>query len=113
MLLASCAAEVVKQPSTFFEPAPASPAVFKTVQTTVFPEFSSGYKRAIAQGSVWKLAGTVAQGEVYIPIKTVFTVQGAHSHEAYLVVDKGKLTGFYLPVEKAYSPLMNPEIKLW
>lgn len=113
LLLSGCASEVIKQPATAFEPAPDSPPVFKTVQTTVFPEFSSGYKRAIQHGSVWKLAGTVSQGEVYAPVKTAFTVQGAHSHEAYLIVDKGKLVGFYLPVEKAYSPLMNPEIKLW
>jgi hypothetical protein len=35
----------------------------------------------------------------------VFTVEGSHIHEAYLVVDSGTLVGFYLPAEQSYSKL--------
>jgi hypothetical protein len=43
----------------------------------------------------------------------VFTIEGAHIHEAYLVVDAGdQLVGFYLPAEQAFSPMMPIALKL-
>jgi hypothetical protein len=113
VLLGGCASEVIKQPSAELVPAPVSAQSLKTVQAKVRPVFSSGYARFIEQGSLWRLVGKLPQGEVYASASGVFTARGAHSHEAYLIVDKGMLVGFYLPVEKAYSPLMNPGIRLW
>jgi len=39
-------------------------------------------------------------------------VEGAHVHEAYLVVAGDRLVGFYLPVEKAYSPATPVSLKV-
>jgi hypothetical protein len=65
----------------------------------------SGFHRTIAAGSQWQRAGSIEQGIVYKPYRDVFTVEGAHIHEAYLVVDKDTLVGFYLPAERGFSPL--------
>jgi hypothetical protein len=34
----------------------------------------------------------------------VFMVEGAHVHEAYLVLDGDQVVGYYLPVERAFAP---------
>ena len=51
------------------------------------------------------VAGTAEQGNVYRPVGDVFTVEGAHIHEGWLVVRDGILVGFYLPAERGYFPL--------
>jgi hypothetical protein len=56
-------------------------------------------------GSRWSLAGQLPQGLVYRPANGVFTIEGRQIHEAWLVVDKTRLAGFYLVGESAYSPL--------
>jgi hypothetical protein len=65
----------------------------------------TGYTRTLKAGSRWRAAGTVDQGDVYRPVGDVFTLEGAHIHEAWLVVRNGVLVGFYLPAEHGYSPL--------
>jgi hypothetical protein len=59
-------------------------------------------------GTRWDLVGEVAHGKVYKSKDSVFFLQGANSHEAYLVISGVKLVGFYLPGEKAWSPLDPP-----
>src|SRR5687768_14296820 len=63
-----------------------------------------GYQRMIPRGSAWTRVGRVAEGDVYKPLDRVFTVEGAHVHEAYLVLAGDRVVGFYLPVERAFSP---------
>ena len=65
---------------------------------------ASGYGRTLPAGSLWELRGNVPQGAVYRRSNGVFTIEGAHVHEAYIVVSNDQLVGFYLPVERAYSP---------
>jgi hypothetical protein len=36
---------------------------------------------------------------------TVFTIEGANTHEANLVVRDNRIVGFYLPAERAFAPL--------
>jgi len=54
---------------------------------------------------------SVTQGEVFKPYHDVFTLEGTNVHEAYLVVSNNTLKGFYLPVERTFSPL-NTQISL-
>lgn len=70
--------------------------------------FDTGYRRDLRAGSRWLRVGSVAQGAVYKPHDDIFTVEGAHMHEAYLVVGQGKVVGFYLPAERAFTPLSQP-----
>lgn len=68
-------------------------------------KLDTGYTRSLIAGSQWMRVGAIAQGQVYRPYNTIFTLEGTHVHEAYLVIANNNLTGFYLPVEHGYSPL--------
>jgi hypothetical protein len=71
-------------------------------------QLSTGYNRTLRQGTVWVAAGSIAQGEVYKPRDTVFSVEGTNVHDAYLVLSDGKLVGYYLPVERSYIAQPKP-----
>jgi len=101
--LAACASEVSRRP-TQFVPAQDSPSTTVEVLADTKITVGSGYERVIPSGSVWQLVGRAPEGEIYKPISQVFTVEGAHVHEAYLVLDGDRVVGFYLPVERAFSP---------
>src|SRR5262245_51026650 len=100
--LASCAPEVMRRPTqlTPMTESQSTIEILKDVSVLVGP----GYTRVISMGSAWTRIGRVSEGEVYKPVNRVFTVEGAHIHEAYLVLEGDRLTGFYLPVERAFSP---------
>lgn len=106
MWMTGCASEVVRRP-TALTPATEVPnetiEILKDTAVSVGP----GYDRIIAHGSVWTRIGHAPEGDVYKPVGTVFTVEGAQIHEAYLVLDGDRLVGFYLPVERAFSPASN------
>jgi len=99
-----CAAELARAPVAFTPVASGEPRTLR-VRETVSVTPSTGYTRVIKAGSTWRLAGSLPQGEVYRPVGDVFTVEGAHVHEAYLVVARGKVVGFYLSGEGAFAPL--------
>jgi hypothetical protein len=101
-LLTGCA---VKQDLVALTSAPAGEPLRKTLASPVELQLDTGYRRTLKQGSLWTFSGRVPQGDVYQPYLDVFTVEGAHIHEAYLVVDGAALVGFYLPAEHSYSPL--------
>ena len=70
-------------------------------------QLSTGYARTIKAGSTWKRAGFLGTREVYSAVNDVFTIEGAHVHEAYLVLDGNTLIGFYLPGDQAVSWLQH------
>ena len=102
-LLAACA--VVHAPVDFVALDTAAPAQPQRLASAVTIEFDTGYRRTIKAASQWKLVGSVAQGEVFKPVNDVFALEGAHMHEAYLVVHQGSVVGFYLPAERSFSSL--------
>jgi len=103
-LAAGCASEVVRNPAVLSPGAGASTRPeLEIAQDTEVP-VSANYSRVLPSGSRWQLVGTIPEGGVYRRANGVFTVEGAHVHEAYLVVGGDRLVGFYLPVEKAYAP---------
>ena len=85
--LTACAA--VKHSQARLQPlaVSAQPALRVLAQDTRLT-FDTGYTRTLKAGSSWRAAGAVDQGEVYRPVGDVFTVEGAHIHEAWLVVQK-------------------------
>lgn len=101
---AGCAHEVVRQSVTLTPAATPSSQVFE-IQQDAEIVLDSGYARRLPRGSRWAQGGTLPQGQVYKIIGGAFTVEGAHVHEAWLVVAGSELVGFYLPVEKAFVPL--------
>ena len=106
VFLCACAPEVVRSPVTLLEVAP-SPRQY-VLDKRVELMLDSWHKRAVEAGVTFAEAGGIPQGQVLRPTNTVFSVEGAHVHEAYIVVRGGNLVGFYLPVERAFSPLSNP-----
>lgn len=113
-MLAACAPEIVRRPTHLTPVLEPSGSTIEVLEDAVV-EVGPGYQRAIRRGSVWMRVGRSAEGEVFRPVDRVFTVEGAHVHEAYLVLDGDRLTGFYLPVERAFSPApggKNPRLSL-
>jgi len=110
--LAACAPEVVRRPTqltSVAEQVEDRIEIVETVSVLVGP----GYRRVIRRGSLWTRIGRSVEGEVFKPVDGVFTVEGAHIHEAYLVLDGDLLVGFYLPVERAFAPVRDDkEIRL-
>lgn len=83
----------------------------KTIQITETLKVSSsaGYSRVIKSGSRWEYVGSISNGNVYKSANSIFTIEGSHVHEAYLVIENRKLAGFYLPVERAFSKANNAQ----
>jgi hypothetical protein len=104
-ILGACATEVVRRP-TEISPSSASHPLVATGASSF--TLDSGYSRSIAAGTEFMELGRIGEGRVLKPLKAVFTVEGAHMHEAYPVESGGRLVGFYLPVERSFSPLSRP-----
>jgi hypothetical protein len=107
--LAACAAEVVRRPSRVTELTGSTGDTIEILADAPVT-FDSGYQRVIGRGSVWTKIGRTAEGDVFKPVNRVFTIEGAHIHEAYLVLDGDRVVGFYLPVERAFSPAVDGHI---
>lgn len=107
-LLTACAPMVPLAPAAFTPLAQGQPAPELRVASAVELQVGPGYRRTLAAGSRWRLAGRMPQGEVYRPVDGVFTIEGRQVHEAYLVVASRAVVGFYLPGEAQYSPLSHP-----
>lgn len=106
-LLGGCAGEVRREPVELVGAAGEQGRRFASaIDVEAVPD--SRYVRRIAGGTEFVVVGRVAQGLVLKPTQTVLTVEGAHMHEAYAVHRDGQLVGFYLPVERAFTPLVKP-----
>lgn len=101
--IASCASDVVRQSTTLLPPTESLRQQIEIAQEARV-ESSSGYGRILTKGSIWEFRGTLPQGAVYKRVNGIFTIEGKHVHEAFLVIADNQLVGFYLPVEQAYSP---------
>jgi hypothetical protein len=106
VLLSSCALDVihVDQIPTQLDVAASSKNSFE-LQQEVKVNLPSGYSRVLKKGTKWDFVGTASQGDVYKTKDQVLTVEASNIHEAYIVISSGKLVGFYLPVERSFSPL--------
>jgi hypothetical protein len=100
---AACAPDVLRRP-TQLTPVSDQPAVIIEVMDTAIVSLERGFRRRIPRGSTWKLIGRSPEGEVFRPVDQVFTVEGEHVHEAFLILDGDRVVGFYLPVERAFAP---------
>jgi hypothetical protein len=104
--VSGCAPEIVRNPIAYTQVSSGNSFIQLTKSSTI-PNYS-GAGNTLFVGTRWNLVGDVAHGKVYKSRDSVFFLQGANSHEAYLVISGGKLVGFYLPGEKAWSALEPP-----
>ena len=72
-------------------------------------DLGTGFSRALRSGTRWEPVGHIAQGDVYRTRDQVLTVEASNVYEAYIVVSSNNLVGFYLPVQKTFSPLPEPQ----
>lgn len=107
LVLSGCAASVTALPVSFSPIQTGGPAEEIRIGQTVSVRLDTGYSRALPAGSRWLAVGTIPHGTVYRPVGTVFSIEGRHVHEAYLVVRDGALRGFYLPAESRFTPLQE------
>jgi hypothetical protein len=106
--IAGCASEVRRRPAEFQALGARDTATVMRIDREERIEPSLGYARVIKASSQWIQVGRIAEGVVYRPLLGVFTVEGAHVHEAALVVGGGRLVGLYLTAERAFVPLDQP-----
>ncbi len=64
-----------------------------------------GYSRTLKSGSRWECVGEIPQGKIYKTKDQILTVEASNVFEADIVVADQKLIGYYLPVERSFSPL--------
>ena len=98
-----CASEIVHSSARLAAPSAGDRQRIEIADETTVRS-SSGYSRVLPAGSMWELRGTLPQGSVYRRVKDIFTIEGAHVHEAYLVVADDRLVGYYLPVSRRFRP---------
>ena len=72
-------------------------------------DLGTGYTRVLKAGTKWDYVGKIQNGDVFKTKDQVLTVEASNIHEAYIVVASEKVVGFYLPVERTFSPLSNPK----
>ena len=77
------------------------------LEKTAIIELGTGYKRKLKAGTTWDYAGNIEQGEVYKTDDQILTIEGSNIFEAYIVVSESNLVGFYLPVERTFSPISS------
>ena len=103
LALTACASDVVRSPVELSAlPAPQKKYVASQPASI---RLDSGYERSISAGTEFIEIGRIPQGSILKPTNTTFTIEGAHMHEAYPVLSNQRIVGFYLPVERAFSPL--------
>lgn len=106
LLLNACAFDVVRLKQIPVEIRADSTCLerFTLTQDTKI-DVGPGYSRILKSGSRWECVGELPQGKVYKTKDQVLTVEGSNIFEANIVVADQKLIGYYLPVERSFSPL--------
>ena len=66
------------------------------------------YSRTLRKTTRWDQVGTIAEGGVLRSKDQVLTLECSNVHEAYLVMSRDKLIGFFLPFEKGFVPHSPP-----
>ncbi len=102
---AACAPELVTTPTVLEKSSIVAP--LRVVTALTVGESSAGYARTLPSRTRLEGAGRIAEGDVLRPLDITLTVEGASIHEAWVVVSGDRWIGFYLPVERRFSPLKS------
>ncbi|MBS0320732.1 MAG: hypothetical protein JSR18_09340 [Proteobacteria bacterium] len=112
LLLSGCAfdlAHVPQQPTTIVADSQVHAPIMLRQDADL--RLAYGYTRKLRAGSHWTYVLRITQGDVYRSPDQVLTVEASNIHEAYIVVRDAVVVGFYLPVEKTFTPL-DPTVAL-
>ena len=114
LIFNACAFDLVhvKQIPSPIETSQLSEGLFELLEEVKI-SLDTGYSRKLKKGSKWKFVGTLTYGDVYKTDDQILTIEASNIYEAYIVIESSKLIGFYLPVERSFSPLSNSkELKI-
>lgn len=111
LMLNACAFDIVrvKQIPVPFE-SYHNPENLLELQEETTVSLGTGYNRTLKAKTKWEYVGKISYGDVFRTKDQVLTVEASNIFEAYIVVSSEKLVGFYLPVEKSFSPLSDPKV---
>jgi hypothetical protein len=109
-LMPGCAFDLVrvKQESVVLDARSARHPSWTLMENVSVP-IGTGYTTKLKSGTRWTHVGTIPQGDVYRTTDQIVTVVGPNIFEAQIVVSNGSLVGFYLPVERTYTPASEPQ----
>lgn len=74
------------------------------LQDDVKASLESGWSSPLKKGTTWRQIGRIEQGDVITTGDQVVTVERSNMYEAAPVVANGRLVGFFLMVERAFTP---------
>lgn len=98
----------VKQSPANFQPVSAGGSRWKLNQEVKI-SIGTGYSTRLKAGTRWEQVGKIEQGDIFKTSDQILTVEASNIHEAYLVVRDGMVTGFYLSVERTFTPVSPPK----
>lgn len=68
----------------------------------------SGWATPLQMGTTWQRVGRISEGDVLYTRDQVVTVEASNMFEAEPVIKQGEVVGFYLPIEKSFTPADPP-----
>ena len=111
IILNACAFDIVrvKQIPVSFE-SYHNPKILLELQEETKVDLGTGYCRTLKSKTRWEYVGKISYGEVFKTKDQILTVEASNIYEAYIVISGGELVGFYLPVEKSFTPLSKSKL---
>jgi hypothetical protein len=110
LMLNACAFDVVRLKHIPVELQASSGCVDKfTLAHDTKVDAGPGYSRVLKSGTRWDCVGRIPQGKVFKTKDQILTVEASNVFEANIVVKDQQLVGYYLPVERSFSPLDEPQ----
>jgi len=109
LFLAGCAFDVIaiRQQPTRFERVADSGQIWTLAEGAKI-ELEEGYSTELRKGTRWRKVGRTDQGDVFHTTDQIVAVEASNQHEAGLVVSNGMAVGFYLLVERTFTPANRP-----
>lgn len=107
--LVSCAFDVItiRQQPTRFEAAGDSGQIWILAEGAKI-ELVEGHATELRKSTRWHKVGRIEHGDVFHTTDQIVAVEASNQHEADLVVSNGMAVGFYLLVERTFTPASRP-----
>lgn len=112
--LGGCAFDVISvmQTPAKLEPTPPGSSAAWVLGDDTKVTLKEGFATPLKRGTRWQQVGTIQQGDVFHTKDQVVTVEASNQHEADLVMKGNMAVGFYLVVERSFTPLSrNVELR--
>jgi hypothetical protein len=108
--ISGCAFDLssVKQMPATFSPAANDAGQGFVLRQEIKAPIGTGFPTLLKSNTRWYPAGKIEFGEVYATKDQIVAVEASNIHEAQLVISNNFISGFYLPVEKTFTPVTHP-----